>query len=410
MKQRTFLRACISLLAMPVYARVPMEDRLPDRPLLLFLWCFFSPWFSAVAFGQFTLPKLADMQADAIIRASHTYWYDDVTIPPAYAHSGGFHSPRYNISADPTDAPLRHGQGGNANVQFPWIRGGGLDYTKHTTTVKGITLPLQQGGAVWPVVVWTGHLPGHPGIGPERALRWRYPKGTNVWEVLMHEVAGQRVPFEIRRRLREQDYWQTFVYRPFPRCADLADALEKRGVEQHVVANLRARPVLTKVDMTDRVNRTRPAFQGVSHVAWLPVLPVSLCLCLLKETPFRDATGYAWAQVDEAQCFAPTTDTPGQIVPMGYAGTIVGTDTDSCAKCHDGVAKHSRHFDMHRGWYGHVRGDDGIFSFHPIEPNRISYNGATIMPTLNKELSVRGIVSPYDPHKHPGDVYHALSK
>ena len=96
-------------------------------------------------------------------------------------------------------------------------------------------------------------------------------------------------------------------------------------------------------------------------------------------------------------------------MPAGYSGTIAGTDTGSCAKCHDGVAKHARHFDAARGWYGHVRGDDGIFSFHPIDPSRISYNGATIPPVLSRDLVESGIVAPYDPARHIGDRYRALS-
>jgi hypothetical protein len=73
------------------------------------------------------------------------------------------------------------------------------------------------------------------------------------------------------------------------------------------------------------------------------------------------------------------------------------------------VAKHARHFDAARGWYGHVRGDDGIFSFHPIDPSRISRNGATIQPLLNRHLVEAGIVAAYDPARHPGDLYHALA-
>lgn len=355
------------------------------------------------------LPRLADQEADATIRAAHTHWYDDATIPPAYAHAGGFHSPRYNISADPTDAPLRHGEGGNANVQFPWQFGGGLDHAKGVTTAKAVTLPSRPCGGVWPVVAWSGKLPGHPGMGPESAIRWRFPRGASVWEVMAHDVAGERVVFEIRRRVREVDYWQTHVYRPFPRCEDLAAELDRRGVEPTAAAELRRAPILQKADMTDRANRTRPAFKGVAYVAWLPRLPADLTLRLLRETPFRDATGHAWATVGELHCYAPTTETASQLVPPGYAGTLVGTDTDSCARCHDGVAKHARHFDAQRGWYGHVRGDDGIFSFHPIDPSRISYNGATIPPTLSRELVAAGVVAAYDPARHPQEIYRALS-
>ena len=355
------------------------------------------------------LPRLADASADATLRAARTVHFDERTIPPAYAHAGGFHSPKYNISADPTDAPIRHGHGGNANVQFPWKVGGGLDQAAGVRSDKALTLPEDGRGGVWPVVAWTGTLPGHPGMGPERAVRWRFPRGAILWEILSHDVAGERAVFEIRRRTRETDYWQTHVYRPFPRCEDLAAELDRRGVEPAAAAELRRAPVLLTADMTDRANRTRPAFRGTAHVAFLPRLPAELSLRLLRETAFRDATGHAWAADGDRHCYAPTTETASQIVPAGYSGTIAGTDTDLCAKCHDGVAKHARHFDAARGWYGHVRGDDGIFSFHPIDVSRISYNGATIPPLLSRELVESGIVAPYDPARHTGDRYRVLS-
>lgn len=75
------------------------------------------------------LPRLADADRDAALRSPRTVHYDERTIPRAYAHAGGFHSPSHNMSADPTDSGLRHGEGGNANVQFPWRFGGGLDHS-----------------------------------------------------------------------------------------------------------------------------------------------------------------------------------------------------------------------------------------------------------------------------------------
>lgn len=356
------------------------------------------------------LPRLADADRDAALRSPRTVHYDERTIPRAYAHAGGFHSPNYNISADPTDAPLRHGEGGNANVQFPWRHGGGLDHSPGVRSAKALTLPLDSAsGRAWPVVAWQGRLPGHPGMGPEAATRWRFPRGAILWEILSHDVGGSPLVFEIRARIRQRDYWDISVYRPFPRCDDLAAELTRRGVEPAAVAELRAPAVLTTVDHSDRANRTRPAFRGLAAVAWMPRLPVPLVADLLRETAFRDATGAAWATSGAIECYAPTTDTAGQLVPVRYAGTIVGTDTDSCARCHDGVAKHARHFDAARGWYGHVRGDDGIFSFHPIDPSRISRNGATIPPTLNRELVEAGIVAAYDPARHPGEIYNALA-
>lgn len=369
--------------------------------------------FGAILLAQVApLPELEDAAADAALRSPRTVHYDSRTIPAAYQHAGGFHSPSYNISADPTDSPLRHGEGGNANVQFPWQFGGGLDHAPDVRTSKAITLPENGRGGVWPIIAWRGQLVGHPGIGPEAGWRWRFPRGAIVWEILSHPVGGRLTVFEVRRRTRLETEWDTAVYRPFPRCEELAKELERRDADRYrlTVAALRAPEALESRDMTDWANRTRPAFVGRAGVAWMPVLPEPLVAELLAK-PFLDATGHEWKRgTNGAICYAPTTDAPGQLVPRGYAGSLVGTDTDSCAKCHDGTAKHARHFDAARGWYGHVRGDDRIFSFHPIRAADVSYNGATRPAALDPDLIRAGVVAEYDPRRHPAEIYRRLEE
>jgi hypothetical protein len=127
--------------------------------------------------------------------------------------------------------------------------------------------------------------------------------------------------------------------------------------------------------------------------------------------PFRVATDDQWkAGINGVICYAPTTDLDGQIVPKHYAASVVGTNVDSCAKCHDGVQKHARFFHVSRGWYGHVRGSDKIFSFHPMEPGSVSRNGASFSPQLRRQFVASGVVAVYDAAKHPASVYHSLEK
>jgi hypothetical protein len=76
--------------------------------------------------------------------------------------------------------------------------------------------------------------------------------------------------------------------------------------------------------------------------------------------------------------------------------------------CHDDTLKPARSFDAPRGWYGRVRGSDGIFSFHPIEPSSISRNGSPVQVRIRQSLVRAGMVERYDRAKHPADRYSAI--
>lgn len=358
------------------------------------------------------LPELLSAEWNQDLHSADVVWYTSREMPPAYQHAGGFHSPRYNISADPSDAPLRHGEGGNANVQFPWKHVGGSDRSPDCVTTSGLLLPPRPNGGRWPVVVWQGTLPGHPGIGPESGVRWIYPAGTVLWEVVGHHVAGELVTCEVRARLREIDSWGVGLFRPYPTARDLAAELERLDALRFSseIAQLRGSQVVQVVDVTDRANRTRPAYVGTAGVLFVPPLPPAVVLQLLRR-PFRDALGAEWARSPRGEvCYSPTAAAAGQIVPQHWMGSLVGTDTDSCAACHRTVAQHARTFDLARGWYGHVRGDDGIFTFHPVEPASVAYNGATLAPRLRQSLLQAGVIERYDLARHPASVYRRLKQ
>lgn len=353
------------------------------------------------------LPTLADREWHAALHSPAVVFYTDAELPRAYQHQGTFHSPRYNISGDPTDAGLRHGEGGNANVQFPWLTAGGGDRAIGLSTFKGLLLPERPGGDRWPVVVANGRMEGMRGAGDEPGLRWIYPVGSIAWEVLETDLGGRPVVFEVRARLRESNRWDVEVFRPFPRCEDLAAELARRDRDRYaaqIERLLRPEPVQF-VDVSDRANRTRPAFVGQTGVAWLPSLDQASVEQLLR-VPFQTATGAHWKRgVNGVTCYAPTTDQRNQIVPTHYMGSLVGSDSDSCRRCHDGVARHSRSFDERRGWYGHVRGDDGIFSFHPIDPSSVSYNGGRLPVRLRQSFVAAGVVAWFSPADHPSAIY-----
>ncbi len=357
------------------------------------------------------LPVLESRVWHLDLHSPDVIWYTHSEVPPAYQHAGGFHSPSYNISADPSDSPIRHGEGGNANVQFPWKHAGGLDRSPDAITATGLLLPPKATGGRWPVVVWNGTLPGHPGMGPERSLRWMFPAGTVFFELVAHPVAGEVVTCEVRARLRNVDSWEMGLFRPFPMASDLAKALEELDRERFArqVDELRAPAKVTIVEVSDRANRTRSAFVGQAGAAFVPELPPDVVAQLMRR-PFRDALGAEWARGPRGEiCYSPTTSTSDQIVPRGWMGSLIGTDTDSCQACHRTVAKHARHFDERRGWYGHVRGDDDVFTFHPVEPSSVSYNGSTFPPRLRAQFVRSGVVEAYDQARHPRDIYRQLN-
>lgn len=357
------------------------------------------------------LPVLESREWHADLHSPAVVWYTEREIPRAYQHAGGFHSPAYNISADPSDANIRHGEGGNANVQFPWVKAGGLDRSPDAVTFTGLLLPPRANQTRWPVVVWNGTLPGHPRIGEERALRWMFPNGAVLFEVIAHPIAGTLVTSEVRARLRELDTWQVGLFRPFPSAKDLADVLTTRpdaALHETAIACLRS-PQVQIVDISDRVNRTRSVFTARVGASFVPHLSPAVTSELMRR-PFRDALGAEWARTPDGKpCYAPTSAAPDQIVPRHYMGSLIGVDPDSCKTCHETVAQHARQFDVYRGWYGHVRGDDDVFTFHPVEPTSISYNGATVAPRLRRALLDAGVVEVYDPARHPPEVYRLLS-
>lgn len=360
-----------------------------------------------------TLPQIKDAAWHARIHDPRNLVYTDAEMPRAYQKSGSFHSPAYNISADPTDNWRAHGAGGNANVDFPWKNPGGTDYVAGTIrTVKSLLLPIDRDGKQLPIAWYQGREGTSPFSEDVGVYRWIYPVGTMFSEIIQTNVSGRWLVFEIRVRIRAAKHWDVEVFRPFPACEDLAKRLEEADAVHFasVIASLRKPEPLTEVNMTDP-NNPRPGFVGKAGVAWMPVLAPQTVTELLTTTPFEVATGAKWKTgTNGVTCYAPTTDAPGQIVPVRYAGTVVGTDTESCAKCHDGVLKHARHFNMERGWYGMIRGSDQIFSFHPIEPSAISYNGADHPVRFRQSFVQAGIVERFSQSKHASESYSELSK
>lgn len=388
------------------------------------------------------LPPLANKELQDYLTDDTTMWYEIRSMPPAFQFQPGngylptyFFNANHNFSGDPTDAPLGHGRGGNANVEFPWSqKPGGAHNSPGVDSFKALWLPKDESGKPYPVVWYRRDLPGRVGSGMvvsgnstfphnfvpgksgmERAYAWLFPRGTVFIEALTtRDSGGYHYVFEVRFRIREKDDWAVDVLRPFPTAASLAAAIktaqpnwQKQTDLSQAVASLEQPVVVRTARLTDSRHTRQRAFDVVTGVDNLPRLPEDLVSRLLTTTPFKSCLGEAWRTGSNGVvAFAPTNpENRHNIVTYKYDGTFVGTDRASCIKCHESTNRHATVFEHPRGWYGRVRGSDGILSWHPIAPAAISGNGAPVAVRFRQEFVAGGILAPYDGAKHTVDRY-----
>lgn len=341
-----------------------------------------------------SLPEIADAEWNARLHDPATIWYDDRVMPVAYQHDGGFHWAGYNISGDAREAAKGHGRGGNANIEFPWRDAGGTHGVEGLEGVKALRLPKRSNGSVWPVVWFPSQRPGF--LASSNVTEWIFPIGTAFFEVLSIEYERQNWVFEVRVRQREADHWGVDILRPFPTEAKLYARLQG-------IAPDYATRYVSRVEPAQLIDNLHPrrAFEARADRAWLPSFPPGLVAELLRGTTFTSAQGNTWS----GTAGAPTTGDRFSIVPRNYAANFIGSESESCANCHRDVLKDAREFDRPRDWYGRVRGSDGIFSWHPIEPSAVSRNGFRLPVRFRKAFVDAGVIERYDPARHPANIY-----
>lgn len=339
-----------------------------------------------------SLPDLIDEYRHDQLHDEDVIWYTNTEMPAAYQHATGngysvtsWHSPFYNISGDPSDRFLGHGNGGNANVEFPWnIAPGGAHLAESVNSVKGFLLPGK------PVIVFRRNLPGRRGSGAQNAVfDWIFPEGTVFIECLTMAIRDQDHVFEVRFRERAETSWEFDLHRPYATADSLADAIDAMGpgeLRSEAVADLQAERSLLVFQLTDSGHNIERAFDESSEVYNLPMLKTDDVLELLQ-VPFTSVLGLSF----KGGASAPSNNTPyANLVPPNYHGVFV---TRSCMNCHDSANRHATEFEHPRGWYGRVRGNrGGILSWHPIDPVSISYNGARRTVGLRPEFVRAGFV------------------
>ena len=337
------------------------------------------------------LPKVADEAVQAMLERDDLFFYSPkVEMPQAYqdweANLQGIHSPFYNISADNSE-PF-----GNGNREFPW-KSGGMDQSDNGGSFFFLCLPSREGRRL-PVVHWRAS---------DRSVAWRFPVGTVAAEVLWVKLpSGRGICFEFRTRVKDADGWEPDLFRPFPTAQDLAAALMERGIDSPYVKQSRQVVSARLVDS----GHPNQSFAQTALIDKLPYIGTEeQVIEMVQSTPFRSCKNQTWIKEAGRFAAAPTTDEPVSIVPKGYQGSFLPVTRESCRRCHQQVNRNVRAFDGPRDWYGRIRGNDEIFSFHPFDPGVISPNGSPRGVAIRPSLVRAGIVAKFDPAIHRSADY-----
>lgn len=384
------------------------------------------------------LPEIEDADIRKLFEDPTTIWYTAKEIEPAFqfADSGTYRGgvlgtnpvTRFFSARTRFPAPDRFGFG-HAGLEPPWDKPGGIvDNT--TIGIKLLWLPKKPGSdEPWPIVYWRKDVAGRPNTFSANGtpirwttntiLRWIFPRSTMLAEILALKdprPGGKHHTFEIRIRIRGDDYWDPMIWKPYPRRRDLQAKLEE--IDPPAAKRLKAENVVyTKTVSSGHPDRD--AFRVQSWEHYLPDMAHETVIRLLNEQPFRVATDTFWDSVRDSDdpkdaCFAPTTLSTFSIIPQGYQGTFLGSSINSCVRCHRDASAHvtrfqGARFETRREWYGFVPGSDRIMSFHPIAPSSIGRNGARRDVFIRKSFADAGIVEQFDLNKHPKDRYRKLA-
>lgn len=322
-----------------------------------------------------------------------TIFYDESVIPRAYQNwvddqgVNGIHSAWYNISVGAANGTEPFG---NANREFPWGGPAGTTPGDNSRTFKGMRLPDGES-------IRIRNEPTPPNNGT--AYRWEFPKGTIFLEVI--QVRNPRSntyhTFQIRTRTRQagNEGWSVNEYRPFVSENDLIAKIEqinnRSGKLNNLLAHLQSSRSLQRLNIKSpqavvTIDRT-----GLADV--LPPIEDSDVITLLSGT-YKSSLNSEWKTRGDDTAYSPTTQADFHVVPTGYQGYFHPVSATACVTCHESVFKHVNDLDRpSRDWYGRVRGNDGIFSWHPFANASISHNGFMLPVYVDRKWVDAGLVT-----------------
>jgi hypothetical protein len=395
----------------------------PSRLIALALLTFAAP-----AFGQLVTPeKEAALRAllptvtDAALAerlAGPLVLYDDLALPQAYQRREQQRNQRGQLVGQRQNAfrLVVRSDDDDPNTHFPWITGGGLSLSRVPAqrfevqhgSLKFLALPSKPDGGTWPVIYFADKLDAR--IDQDEAIEHRFPVGTIRGEVLTQRAPdGMDDAFEMRLRVRQADGWSVERWVPYRSADVLAEAIaairpDLTGAINSLTAPLALRervlsdgPTRLEPDSGDGLNdRDKFAVRFVEGQFALPPLPADVVRELFTAATWEPLTEPFKRGTNNVVAWVPTNNGPGwNLVPPNYAGSFLGNSRESCFQCHNTAGMNGSRFE--NTWaFRNVRGSDGDFSFrtHSVRDQQ---------PI--QSLAAAGVIEPYDPSKHPPDVY-----
>lgn len=238
----------------------------------------------------------------------------------------------------------------NANPDFPWEVTVGLNLAHRAKltptvydTVNFLSLPEDEDGRLIPVLV----------LADERPVKWLFPPGTVVGEVIYTNFQGRKYVQEVRTRKKSGDStkWFPGAFRPvgsreeFQRLTQTAYEPQRRF-------------------MSFRNPEEDEVFKVEGTVERLPGIEPELVKQLLSR-PFRDVTANNWA---------PAPDQEFSILPKDYSfGLFPHLDAETCAGCHRqtqisarNLTPREKNIQENPLHVGNIRGCDAVFTWHPF--------------------------------------------
>ena len=249
------------------------------------------------------MPRLSDPLPPGIV------FYDDVSHPTYQQVQGRIY-------------PSGQSFGGiqNGNIEHPWRVPFGFHTAKEGTWSKfnwiklPMPLPVRREAGRW---------------------RWLYPLETVVGEVLLiKDPAGQWRPFEMRTRRREPYGWEPTIYRPvkdFEELVRLVGDDFEATYQQHTISD------------------EEQTLEIKGSTLELPAFRRRTVDSLLSRR-FRPVTGFY------KDAHGPSTQSEYGLTPPGFIGGAFSIDSHTCSQCPRDAG---RRFNL--------RGDDGLFSFSPLD-------------------------------------------
>jgi hypothetical protein len=354
------------------------------------------------------LPAVDDPAVRRLLNDPSLILYTEDEMPRTYqvwdGQLQGVHLASYNISADQSE-PY-----GNGNHEFPWGAPAGTHRAKEVSSFRFLWLPRDEKGRLRPVVWYRKHVAGDANA----SYAWSFPVGCVVGEVLaLRGPDGYAYTFEMRLRFRKSDRWGVDVFRPFPTSEDLARRI--RELRPKAEQNAKLADLLNHLEqprdlpwrhLTDQ----QPGQRVFAQWAGVDMLPTAgddaLVSELLSSTTFTSCLDQTWrVGGNGAWAYAPTTQSRFHVVPANYDAGFVEVSGRSCQRCHNTCNQHVNRFNFGRDWYGHIRGSDGIFSFHPFEPSTVSGNGFSSGVQMRQSLTGAGALEEYDSRRHSSAIY-----